>query len=122
MSTQDPVSEDLILYPDSYQAQIAGQWPVLAGTAWHFYLQRGRGLIYYGEPHLETDTLSYLTIEDAQWPEEINAKLEKYDPQTQIVFFLQWPEEWVVWIATGDPSPPEAYRLAGFTEDPDLGA
>jgi hypothetical protein len=95
-----------------FHHQIAEEWPIYAATAWHFYQQKGRGLVYFGEPNLETETLAYLTAQDASWPESVQAKLDQYDPTQEVVFFLQsTEEEWFCWISTGDPTPPAAYHL-----------
>lgn len=98
------------LTQETLHPQIAEDWPIYAATAWHFYQQKGRGLVYFGEPDLETETLAYLTGEEASWPDSVQDKLDRYDPTQEVIFFLQWTEdEWFCWISAGDPAPPEAY-------------
>jgi hypothetical protein len=95
------------------------RWPTLAKHAWRMYQERGRGAVVYpvqpeGENGSERAPLRYLTFTDEEAAQSspfsmLHHFVETYDPETEVVLVVQFPDESTVFEVYDDtPSPKEA--------------
>lgn len=95
------------------------RWPTLAKHAWRMYGERGRGAVVYPVQEKagngsERAPLRYLTFTDTEAAHSgpfsmLHHFVETYDPETQVVLVVQFPDESTVFdVYENSPPPREA--------------
>jgi len=98
---------------------VASRWPTLAKHAWRMYRERGRGAVVYpvqkeGGDGSKRAPLRYLTFTDEETAQSgpfsmLHHFVESYDPETQVVVVVQFPDESTVFdVYEETPAPKNA--------------
>ncbi len=86
--------EDVDTERERMLAWIAASWEELAALAWRGYVLDGRGIVmlqgdWHGEVVVAYQTPAMADEFALEWPPELHAAVQHYEPATDILFLVQ---------------------------------